>query len=181
MSDYPCDAGNSPQGCGDAPAERERSEEYHRSFRDGGKPAFQQSILQPAHEGVVGEIHAVSVVAEAVQCAVARLCESVRAAQCDSEPAAVNCALVIGCSYRINSKFWLDCRQPLPQSLLSSVCPLYTTKGLCRLMSDRNTSLVPGPQHCAFPARRVPRETNLPLEPFVSRRRISGLHSREDL
>ena len=42
-------------------------EEYHRSFRDGRNRGFQQCILQPAHEGVVDKIHAISVVAEAVQ------------------------------------------------------------------------------------------------------------------
>jgi hypothetical protein len=62
-SDQPCDGRNSPQGCGRAPAQRERSEEYHGSLRDGGNRRFQQSILQPTHEGVVDEVHAVSVVA----------------------------------------------------------------------------------------------------------------------
>jgi hypothetical protein len=59
--------GYAAQGCGRAPAQHESSNEYDGSFRNRGKSGFQQSILQPAHKGVVHEIHAVSVVASRTQ------------------------------------------------------------------------------------------------------------------
>lgn len=73
LSNYSCDSGNAPECRRGCPTQNDRAQGDGYSFYEAGERGREQCVLQPAHEGIVNQVHAVSVAGQAIEHAMRRV------------------------------------------------------------------------------------------------------------